>query len=265
MAHGRRRRRRDRVARAGDGRADRQAGPPRPARDGRDAARLGAGAAWKQRGVALDVAYLDGMGADVRGRMAELQAEIYPGGRRGVQPELAAAAPRDPVREAGALARQAHAEGAAVHGRERAREAARSSRRRCAPRLARAGQAQLHVPRGAAAAGRSARRPDPHVVQPGGGGDRTAVVVEPEPAEHPGPDGARPADPPGVHPGRRRVRCCSPRTIRRSSCGSSRTCPGTKGCAKRSRRATTSTPRRRRACSGSPRTRSIPPCARGRR
>jgi DNA polymerase-1 len=31
----------------------------------------------EQRGVALDVAYLDGMGADVRGRMAELQAEIY--------------------------------------------------------------------------------------------------------------------------------------------------------------------------------------------
>ena len=31
----------------------------------------------EQRGVALDVAYLEGMGAEVRGRMAELQAEIY--------------------------------------------------------------------------------------------------------------------------------------------------------------------------------------------
>ena len=29
------------------------------------------------RGVALDVAYLDEMGADVRDRMAALQAEIY--------------------------------------------------------------------------------------------------------------------------------------------------------------------------------------------
>ena len=140
--------------------------------------------------------------------MAELQTEIFRGGRRGVQPELAAAAPRDPVREARAVAREEHAEGPAVDRRERAGEAARPARRRRAAPLARARQAELDLPGGAAAARGPARRPGPHVVQPGGGGDRPAVVVEPEPAEHPGADRARPADPAGVRPGRRRGRCC---------------------------------------------------------
>ena len=38
----------------------------------------------------------------------------------------------------------------------------------------------------------------PHPLQPGGGGDRPAVVVQPEPAEHPDPHRARAADPQGV-------------------------------------------------------------------
>ena len=40
--------------------------------------------------------------------------------------------------------------------------------------------------------------PDPCVVQPGGGRDRPAQLERSEPAEHPGPDRGRPADPPGV-------------------------------------------------------------------
>ncbi len=222
-------------------------------------------ARMEEQGVALDVAYLEGMGAEVRGRMAELQAEIF----RGAGEEFNLNSPPQLrvilYEKLGLSPGQADAEGTAVDRRERAGEAAGPSRGRCAPRLARAGQAELDVPGGAAAAGRSAGRPDPHVLQPGGGGDGPTVVVEPEPAEHPRPNRARPADPAGVHPRRRRTRCCSPRTIRRSSSGSWRTCRAMRGCAKRSRRATTSTPRRRRACSGSRRTRWTPPSARGRR
>ena len=71
---------------------------------------------------------------------------------------------------------QEDAEGAALHRRERAGEAARRAPdRRRAARVARARQAELDLPRGAAAAGRPARRPDPHLVQPGGRGDRAAV------------------------------------------------------------------------------------------
>ena len=41
-------------------------------------------------------------------------------------------------------------------------------------------------------------RPAPHDVPPGRRRDRPAVLVGPEPPEHPDPDGARPADPPRV-------------------------------------------------------------------
>ncbi len=105
MAPGRGRRRGDRVARARDGGADRQAGSARAARDGRDAARVGARAhGGARRGARRRLPGRDGRPRSAR-RMAELQAEIFRGGRRGVQPELAAAAPRDPVREARAVAR----------------------------------------------------------------------------------------------------------------------------------------------------------------
>ena len=56
------------------------------------------------------------------------------------------------------------------------------------------------------------RRPPPHDVPPGRGGDRPALVVRPEPPEHPDPDRARAADParvrgrrPGPDAARRRL------------------------------------------------------------
>ncbi len=58
------------------------------------------------------------------------------------------------------------------------------------PRVPRADQAQVHLRRRAAAPGRR-RRPHPHPLQPGGRGDRAAVVLGPEPAEHPDPHRAR--------------------------------------------------------------------------
>ncbi len=203
LASGRRRGRGRRAAGSGDGRAGRQAGSPRAARDGGAAARVGArphGGAWRRARRGLPGGDGD-VGPRADGRAA---GGRVPRRRRGVQPELAAAAPRDPVREARTVARQAHAEGPALHGRERAGEAPRSSGGRRAARLARAGQAQLDVPGGAAPAGRPARRAHPHLVQPGGCGDRAVVVVQPEPAEHPGANRARTPDPSGVRPGLRR-------------------------------------------------------------
>ena len=261
---GRRRRGGDRAARARDGGADRQARPPRPARHGRAAARLGPRAhGGAGRGARRRVPGWDGR----RGPRPDGGApgRDLPRSRRGVQPELAAAAPRDPVREARAVAREAHAEGTAVDRRERAGEAAGPSGRRRAARLARAGQAELDVPGSAPAAGRSARRPDPHVLQPGRGGDRPAVVVEPEPAEHPGPHRARPADPAGVHPRRRR-----PGAARRGLLADRAADPGASvggrgtagGVRVRARHPHGHVGARVRDC---PRTRWTPPSARGRR
>ena len=71
---------------------------------------------------------------------------------------------------------------------------------RADPRVADLHQAPLDLRRGAADADR-ARRPAPHAVPPGRGGDRAAVVVGPEPPEHPDPDAARPPDPARVRRG----------------------------------------------------------------
>jgi hypothetical protein len=59
-----------------------------------------------------------------------------------------------------------------------------------------------HVPRRAAAPSRRGRAAA-HVVQPDGGRDRAAVKLEPQPAEHPGAHGVRPADSRGVRAGGR--------------------------------------------------------------
>ena len=126
-----------------------------------------------------------------------------PARRAGVQPELASAAAGDPVRPAGAPTREEDAEGRALDGRERPGEAPRrASGRRRAPVVARAGQAELDLPRGAAEAGRPEGRAPPHVVQPDRGRHREALLLQSEPAEHPDPVRARTPDPPGVHPGR---------------------------------------------------------------
>ena len=71
----------------------------------------------EELGVALDVAYLEQMGGQVRARMAELQAEIYRDVGEEFNLNSPPAAPRDPLREARAVAGQAHAQRAAVDGR----------------------------------------------------------------------------------------------------------------------------------------------------
>src|SRR5581483_10269081 len=93
--------------------------------------------------------------------------------------------------------------------------ARRPSRGRPRPRLAGLHEAPLDVRRGAAEPPR-AGRPPPHDVPPGCRLDRTAVLVGPEPPEHPDPDRARPADPARVRgrlarPGSRRRRLLADR------------------------------------------------------
>ena len=85
------------------------------------------------------------------------------------------------------------------------------------------------------------RRPDPHHLQPGGGGDRPALLVGPEPAEHPRSGPRSPAG--SAPPSSRRTGCgsCRP-TTRRSSCGSWPTTPRTRRCSSPSGVGRTCTP-----------------------
>ena len=125
---------------------------------------------------------------------------------------------------------------------------------RADPRVADLHQAPVDLRRGAADADRPRRAP-PHAVPPGRRGDRAAVVVGPQPPEHPDPHAARPADPARVRrrlarhdAGRRRLqpdRAADPRPRlgRRAPC------------ATRSRARPTSIARPRPACSArTPRT-----------
>ena len=59
--------------------------------------------------------------------------------------------------------------------------------------------------------------------------DRAASLDRSQPAEHPDPHRDRPPDPRGVR-APSRATCCSPPTIRRSSCGSPRTWPTCRSC-----------------------------------
>ena len=119
--------------------------------------------------------------------LAALETEIHALAGQAVQHQLAQAARRRAVRQAGAAGdpqdqdrpvdRRRHAGGAG-----RAAPGARQDRR-----VPRAGQAEGDVHRRAAGAGQPGDRAAAHVVQPGGRGDGAAVVEQPEPAEHPDP------------------------------------------------------------------------------
>jgi DNA polymerase-1 len=108
------------------------------------------------------------------------------------------------------------------------------------------------------------RRPPPHDLQPDGGGDRPAVLQQPEPPEHPDPDAARARDPRLL---RRRspATCWSRRLLagRAAAAGADRRRGGAQGDLPPRR----GRPHRHRdaASSGSRRSRSTRACARRRR
>ena len=126
------------------------------------------------------------------------------GGRPRVQPGLAQAAAGDPVRRAGAAGQGQDRQGRALDQRG----GAGGHRRRTPaaapdPGLPRPGQAALDLHRQAARDGQPRHRPRAHQLPPGRGGDRTAVLVRPQPAEHPGAHRGGPAHPPGLRGTRR--------------------------------------------------------------
>ena len=113
--------------------------------------------------------------------------------------------------------------------------------------VARADEADQHVPRAAAHADRR-RRPPAHDDQPGGRCDRPALDLEPQSPGDPDPHRARAArSAPPSSPSR--AHGWSRPTTRRSSCASSRTSRASRSCARRSSAARTSTPRPPPRCS----------------
>ena len=152
-------------------------------------------------GVALDDEALGAARARVRHRDRAARAGDLPRRRPRVQPGQPEAARAGPLLRARPAQGQAD-EDRLLDGRVGARGAAASAPDdRQAARLADLHEAALDLRRGAADPDRR-RRPSPHDVPPGRGGDRPALVVRPEPPEHPDPDRARAADPARVR-GRR--------------------------------------------------------------
>ncbi|MNC18644.1 hypothetical protein D3C75_665500 [compost metagenome] len=121
-------------------------------------------------------------------------------GRRGVQPRLAQAARRHPLRQARPADPLQDRQGPGFHRGKRARRAGRAGLR--APPgtdgLPQRQQAEEHLHRPPAGADQPAHRAHPHQLPPGGDRHRPAVLLGPEPAEHPDPHRRGPAYPPGV-------------------------------------------------------------------
>ena len=158
---------------------DRDAGARGPVRDGarRRDARHGAARRAEPR------ARREGDGARAAG---------LPARRAAVQPRVAEAAGRDPVRQDEAADAAQDGDRPAVDGRGRADRARRRLPAAEGPaRASRAVEAEVDLHGQAAADGESAHRSRAHDVQPGDGGHRPARVVGSESAEHPGAHGRR--------------------------------------------------------------------------
>ncbi len=139
-------------------------------------------------GVLVDRKMLTTQSGELAKKMAELESKAHELAGGAVQPLLAEAAAANPVRTARTAGHPEDAEGTAVDGRGRARRT--GQRLRAAGghyRLPQRQQAEEHLHGQAAAADQRTHRPHPHVLPPGGCGNRTTVVNRPEPAEHSDP------------------------------------------------------------------------------
>ncbi len=154
--------------------------------------------AMEEAGVALDVPFLQKMGDRARRRARHAREGCLADRRRGVQPRLAAAARRGPLREARLPDLQAHPQDEELLDRRRDAAGPRGEglpARRRGDAAPRAVEAQGHLRRRLPAA-RRCRRPAAHALRAGGGGDRAHLVQGPQPAEHPGAHAGGAADPP---------------------------------------------------------------------
>ena len=205
-------------------------------------------AAMERAGVKLDAKRLAEIGAghgraDRRARARDLRAR-----RARVHDRLAAAARRGAVRGARAD-QEAPRQDGLLDRRPGARPDPRRARdRRQGRELARADEAQEHLPRRPARADRPRDGSHPHHLQPGRHDHGAPLEHQPEPPEHPDPLRDRQARSEPASSPSAACACCRPTTTR-SSCGCSPTSPARTCCARSSPRARTSTARPPPRCS----------------
>ena len=181
-------------------------------------------AAMEREGLKLDAERLAEVGAGFGERIDQLEKEIFELAGHEFTIGSPAAGRPGPLRRARADP-QTPRQNRLLDRRPRPRPDPRRAPDRREDRvLARADQAEEHLPRLAARPDRPADRPRPHHLQPGGDDHRPPLQHQPEPAEHPDPHRARPA---GARLLRRRARApaCSPPTTARWSSASSPTSP----------------------------------------
>ena len=174
-------------------------------------------------------------------------------GRRAVQSRLAEAAARDPVRPSASARARQDSEGPAVDGRRACSSSSRESFD--LPRLVLEYRApdetEVDLHRQVAGRDRRPHGPHPHVVSASRRGDRAACRLRIRICRT-----FRSARPKGGESGRRSsrrpARSSSRPTIRRSSCGSWRTCRATRACSRPSRPRRTSIARPPPRCSATP-------------
>ena len=159
-------------------------------------------AAMEREGLKLDAERLAEVGAGFGERIATLEKEIY----ELAEEEFTIGSPQQVGRilfEKLGPDPQAPRQDRLLDRRPRPRPDPRRAPDRREDRvLARADQAEEHLPRLAARPDRPRDRPRPHHLQPGHGGHRAPLEHQPEPAEHPDPDRDRP---PGARLLRRRA------------------------------------------------------------
>ena len=205
-------------------------------------------AEMEQTGVRIDTYRMGEITARLAERVAELEALAYELAGEEFMLGSTQQVGAHPLRAARAD-RRAQGQDRLLDRREGAPLDPRRARDRRRDRgVARALEAAQHLPRAAAGADRRVDRPPAHDDQPDRRRDRPALDDEPEPAVDPDPHRARARDPLRVRRrGGREAR--SRPTTRRSSCGSSRTSPASRSCARPSPAARTSTARPPPRCS----------------
>ena len=195
-------------------------------------------------GVALDLEALGRPRPRVRGELARLEAEIY----ADVGHEFTSGSPKQLEQvlfyelnlPKGKRTKTGYSTDATVL--EELRRGPPGGRQ--APRLAPLREAPQHLRHGPAGPARR-RRPPPHDLPPGGGRDRAALVVGPEPPEHPDPDRRSGAGSGGRSWPARRTSRSWPPTTARSSCASWPTSRATQHLARGLRRREGHPPRHR--------------------
>ena len=158
-------------------------------------------ARMEARGIKVDRQILSRLSGEFAQKLGGLESEIYELAGEELQHRLAQAARRHPLRQvrpapAARRPRPAPGRPAPTCSTSSPR---RQHARRPHPRLAPALQAEIDLHRPPARLHPSRDRPRPHLLRAGLDHHRPAVLVRPQPAEHPGPHRGGPAHPHRLH------------------------------------------------------------------